>query len=46
MLKGSLRSTNRKIKNVSGFMKRNSTKNGKKILKQRRNKKRINIITI
>jgi ribosomal protein L34 len=40
MLKGSLRSSNRKIKNVSGFLIRNSKKKGKKILKARRSIKR------
>jgi ribosomal protein L34 len=40
MLKGSLRSSKRKIKNVSGFIIRNSKKKGKKILKERRTKKR------
>lgn len=40
MLKNTSNITKRKKKNVSGFLKRNSTSIGQKILKNRRKKKR------
>jgi len=43
MTKRTLGGTNRKAIRVSGFRARMQTKNGRKIIKNRRNKKRKNI---